>query len=150
MVPRAIQCYFVFLLNFISWMRQALGEVPIICEEKQTFALCVQAPDVEQPRKFCWQQIKNSVAHVRISPGRNKSGGLVQHDGEGRGNVNKFAIDLDVVALVGLRAEVGASLAIDSNASRCDQFITVPARSDTGGGEETIQAHNRDSQIVKS
>src|SRR5438034_4835470 len=33
-VPRAIQGHFVFLLNFVTWMRQALCEISIICEKK--------------------------------------------------------------------------------------------------------------------
>ncbi len=136
--PRAIQCHFVFLFNFVTWMRQALCEISVICEKKQTFGLCVKAPNVEQPRELCRQQIKNSIAHVRISPGRNESGGLVQHDGERRCDLNNLAIHLDVVAPVGLRAEVGAGFAVDSDLARCDQFIAMPTRSDTSSGEEAI------------
>jgi hypothetical protein len=137
-IPWPIQCDLVFLLDFVAWMGKPLREIAIICEEKQTFGWCVQTPDVEQPREFCREQIENSVAHVRISPGRNKSGGLVQHDGERRGEMNKFAIHLDVVARVGLCAEVSTRFTVDSDQSRRDQFIAVPARSDTGRGEETI------------
>ena len=46
-VPRAIQCHFVFLLNFVTWMRQALCEISVVCEQKQTFGLCVQTSNVE-------------------------------------------------------------------------------------------------------
>jgi hypothetical protein len=137
-VPRAIQCHFVFLLNFVTWMSEALCEISITCEKKQTFGLCVQAPNVEQPREFCRQQIKNSIAHVRISPGRNESGGLVQHNGQWRRDVNKFAIHLDVVAPAGLRAEVSAGFTVDSDPARRDQFIAMPTRSDTRSGEEAI------------
>jgi hypothetical protein len=113
-------------------------KVSIICQKKQTFSLCIQAPNVEQPREFCRQQIKNSIAHVWISAGRNESGGLVQHDGERRRDMNKFAIHLNMVALAGLRAEVSAGFTVDSDPARLDQFIAMPTRSDTGGGEETI------------
>src|SRR5262245_54311680 len=123
-------------------MRQSLCEISIICEKKQTFGLCVQAPNVEQPREFCWQQIKNCIAHTRISPGRNESGGLVQHYGERRGKVNKFAIHLDVVARAGLGAKVSAGFTINSNPAGSDQFIALPSRPETGRGEETIEAHN--------
>lgn len=137
-VPGAIQCHFVFFLNLVTWMRQALCEISVVCEKKQTFCLCIQTPNVEQPREFCRQQIKNSIAHVRISPGRNESGGLVQHDGEWRRDVNKFAIHLDVVAPAGLRAEVSAGFTVDSDPARRDQFIAMPTRSDTRSGEEAI------------
>jgi hypothetical protein len=37
-----------------------------------------------------------------------------------------------------LRTEVSASFTIDSDLARRDQFVTVPARSDTGRSEETV------------
>jgi hypothetical protein len=119
-------------------MRHVLCKIAIICEKKQTLGWRVQTADVEQPREFWRQQIKNSVAHVRISPGRNKSGGFVQHNGEQRRNVNKFAIHLHVVARAWLRAEVSAGFAVNSDPARRDQFIAVPARSKPRRGEETI------------
>jgi hypothetical protein len=140
-IPRAIQSHFVFLLNFETWMRQALRENSIVCQKEQTFGLCVQTPDVEQPREFCRQQIKNRIAHVRISPSGNESCGLVQHDGERGGKVNKFAIHLDVVARAGLCAEVSAGLTIDSDPACGDQFVAMPARSDTRSGEIAIKTH---------
>ena len=69
----------------------------------------------------------------------------MQHDGERRRDVNKFAIHLDVVARVGFYAEVSASLTVDSDAALSDQFVTVPARSKTSCGKEPIKTHNRDS-----
>jgi hypothetical protein len=103
--------------------------------------LCVQTPNVEQPGKFCRQQIKNSIARTGICSGRNESCGLVQHDGERWCDLNKFAIHLDVVALAGLRAEVSAGFTVDSDPASRDQLITMPPRSDTRSGEETIKAH---------
>jgi hypothetical protein len=65
----------------------------------------------------------------------------VQHNGQWRRDVNKFAIHLDVVAPAGLRAEVSAGFTVDSDPARRDQFIAMPTRSDTSSGEEAIQAH---------
>jgi hypothetical protein len=119
-VPRVIQCHFVFFLNFVTGMRQTLGEISVICKKKQTFGLCVQPTNVEQTREFCRQQIKNCIAHARIFPGRNESSWLVQHYGERRGNVNKFAIHLDVVARVGLGAKGSAGFTVNSNSAGSD------------------------------
>jgi hypothetical protein len=149
-VPRTIQCHFVFFLDFVTWMGEALGKLAISCKEKQALGLCVQAPNVEQPRKFCRQQIENSVADVRISPRGDESGGLMEHDGERRGDPNKFTIHFDVIATAGLRAEVRADFTVDRDPPRRDQFIAITARSDTGCGEKTVETHNRDSQFVKS
>ena len=74
----------------------------------------------------------------------------MEHDGERRRDPNKFAIYFDVIATAGLRAEVRAGFTIDSDPPRQDQFIAIPARSDAGCGEKTVEAHNRDSPSVKS
>jgi hypothetical protein len=144
-IPRPIHRHLVFLVDFVTWMGEPLGKLALICEKKQAFGLCVQTPDVEQPREFCWQQIENSVTGVRISPGGNESGGLVEHDGERRGDLNKFAINLNVVTRGALRTEIGADLPVDRHATGRNQFIARPARSNAGRGEETIEAHDRDS-----
>ena len=83
---------------------------------------------------------QDSVARVLIFSGRNKSGGFMQHDGKRRSDVNKFAIDLDVVMCAGLCAEVCAHFTVDGDATRPDQLITMSARSDAGGCEKTVEA----------
>ena len=126
--------------QFCNGDGEALSEIAIICEKKQTFGLCVQTPDVEQPRKFCRKQIENCIADMQIFPGRNESGWLMQHDGERRGNVHKFAIYLDVVAPPGCALKsvqvlpliVTRPAAINSSQCRRDP---IPA------AEETIEAH---------
>jgi hypothetical protein len=54
--------------------------------------------------------------------------------------VNKFAIHLDVVASVGFCTEVSTNLTVDSDLPSRDQFIAMPPRSQTRGGEEAIKA----------
>src|SRR6266404_9331596 len=140
-VPRSIQRHLIFLVGFITRMSDALRECAITCEKKQTLSLRVQTPDVEEPGKFLWKQIKDSVARMLIFSGRNKSRWLIQHDRKRRSDANKFAIDLDVVIRARLCAEVCADFAVDGDATRCDQLITMPARSDASGREKTVKAH---------
>jgi hypothetical protein len=68
-IPWPIQGHLVFLVNFVTRMRKPLCEITVVCKKKQTFRLRVQASDVEQPREFSRQQIKDSVACVRVLPG---------------------------------------------------------------------------------
>ena len=68
----------------------------------------------------------------------------MQHDGKRRRNVNEFAIDLDVVATAGLGAEISAGFTVYRDLAGCDQFIAMPARSDTRGRQEAIKAHDRE------
>ena len=57
--------------------------------------------------------------------------------------MQQFAIHFYVVARGGLRAEVGADLAVNRDAARGDQFIAMTARPDASGGEETIETQGR-------
>src|SRR5437899_3844115 len=81
-IPLPIQRHLIFLVDLITRVGKPLGEFAIICEKKQTLSLRVQTPDVEEPGKFLWKQIKHSVARLLIFSGRNKSGGFMQHDGK--------------------------------------------------------------------
>ena len=108
-------------------MREVLCQIAIISEKQQALGLCIQASDIEQPRELCGQQIENSVARSWISPGRNEPAGLMQHDGEQRGDVNKFSIHFDVVPGSGFRAEVRAGFAVNRHPAFGDQLVTLPA-----------------------
>ena len=133
-VPRPIERDLIFLFDFITRMGQPLGEIAVVREEEEAFGLGVEAADVEKTRQMRRQQIEDGVARVRIAPGRNKSGRLMQHDVEPALAVDEFAGDFDVIALAWLGAEVGADLAIDRDAAGRDQFIAMPARPETGCG----------------
>jgi hypothetical protein len=148
-VPWPIQSHFIFLVDFMARVREPLRQFAIICEEKQTFSLRVQAPDVEEAGKFLWKQIKDGVARVLIFSGRDKSRRLVQDDGKCRSGSNEFAIDFNVVVRARLCAEVGADFTVYGDATRCDQFITISARSNAGGGEKAIETQGRSYKVEK-
>ena len=73
----------------------------------------------------------------------------MQHNVEPTLAVDEFAVDFDVIALSGLRAEISADLAVDRNASSRDQFIAMPARTEPGRGKETIQAHGARARLKR-
>ncbi len=131
-------------------MRQALCEIAVVCQEKQTFSLGVQPANVKQPRKFRRKQIKDRIADVRIFSGGNEPGRLVQHDSKRRRTANQFAIYFDMIAWLRLCAEICADRAVDRDSTRPDQFIATATRSHSRGGEETVEAHNRDSLTRES
>ena len=65
----------------------------------------------------------------------------MQHDCKRWSDANKFAIDFNMIIEAGLCAEVRADSAIDGDPTGRDQLITMSARSDACGREETIEAH---------
>jgi hypothetical protein len=55
--------------------------------------------------------------------------------------VDQLAVDFDVVAFAGLRAEIRANPAVDGDTAGGDQFVAMPARAEPGCGKKTVQAH---------
>ncbi len=141
-VPRSIHRHLIFLLDLVTWVRKPLRQVAIICEKKQTFSLRIQASNIEETRKLLWKQIKDSIASVLIFSRRDESGGFVQHDSECRSDVDKFAIDFDVIARGRLRAEVCADFTVDGDATRCNQFVAMATRTDPSGSKEAIETQS--------
>ena len=122
-------------------MGEALGQVAIVGQEEEPFGLGIEPADVEETWQMRRQKIEDGIAGLGIAPGRNKPGRLMQHDIEPALAVNELAVDLDVVALRRLRAEIGADLTVDGHATVGDQRITMPPRTEPGRGEKTVQAH---------
>ena len=140
-IPRPIESQLVLLFDLVSGMGEALGKIPVIGEKKKTFGLGVEPADVEQPRQMRREEIVNGVARIRVAPGRNESGRLMQHDVEALLPMNEFAVDFDVVAVGRLRAEIGADAAVNGDATGRNEFVAMPARTYSGRGKEPVQAH---------
>jgi hypothetical protein len=83
---------------------------------------------------------------VRISSGRNKSGGFVQHNGKSGSGTNEFPINFDVVVWCRPCAEVSADTPVDGNATLRNELITMSPRTNAGSREETIEAQEKKLQ----
>jgi len=68
-VPLSIQRHLVFLFDLEPWMSEPLCQIAIVCQQEQSFTLCVEPADIEQARKLWRQQIEDRVACIRIAPG---------------------------------------------------------------------------------
>ena len=143
-IPRAIEGHFVFLFDFVARMRQALREIAVVGQDEKAFGLRVEPADVEEARELGRQEIENRVARIGIGAGGNEAGRFVQDDVELAFAADQLASDFDVIALRRLRAEVGADAAVDRDAPVGNQLVAMPPRTDTGGGEETVQAHGEE------
>ena len=114
-IPLPIQRYFVFLLDLIPRMGEPLGEIAIVGEKNEAFALRVKTADIEESGKFFGQKVEDGVASVHILSRRDEARRLVQQDGEQWFGMNKLAIHFHVVARTRLCAEVRADLAVDGH-----------------------------------
>ena len=137
-IPWAIECHFVFLLNFGARMHQPMREIAIVRQDEKSFALRIESTDIEEAREFRRQEIENRVARIGIGVCRDKAGRFVQDDVELGLAVNQLASDFDMVTCDRLRTEVSTDAAVDCNAPSSNQLVAMAPRTDAGGREETV------------
>jgi hypothetical protein len=122
---------------------EALRQVAVIGQNKKPLGLGVEPADVEKAGQMGRQKIEDGVPRIWVGARRNKTSGLVQDDVEPALPVHEFPVDLDVIPLSRLRAEVRADAAIDRDPARGNQFIAMPPRAQTGCSEKAVEAHKR-------
>jgi hypothetical protein len=137
-IPRPIECDLVFLLHFVTRMRQPLGEIPVVGQEEKAFRLGDEPADIKKMRKLGRQKIKDGIARVRVASRRDEAGGFMEDDGARQFELDSTAVHFDEIGLLRLGAEICAHLTVHGHAPGLDQFVTMPARAETGGGEIPI------------
>ena len=147
-VPGFVEGDIVFFVDLVTRMRQALREIAVVREDEQAFGLRVEAADVEQAGELRRQQIEDRVAGVWIGSSGNVSSRLMQNEVEPQLRPNDLATDFDVIFVGRFGAEISDHAAIDGHTSSRDQFITMPTRTNTRGGKETIEAHTLGGSLV--
>jgi hypothetical protein len=139
---RALDFDQVFLLNAVSGVKQALGELAVVREQDEPFALLIQTPDRIGARDL---RRRHELEHGRSAPGiahrAQDSGRLVEREVDRRRTCPQGGVvERDrVVQGIGPVAEVG-DLTVHADAPGLDQGLGVPARIDAGGRQDLLQA----------
>jgi hypothetical protein len=134
----------------IARVRQPLGQIAVVGQHHQAFAVCIEAADRKQ-MPLTGQIIEDRpavVVLVRLG-GRKHVAGLVQRHHDTRlVEAQPHIIDLDDIGFgVGFIAQFG-DLAVDAHTALFDQRLGAAARSDTGLCEKFLQTlfHSHDFQ----
>lgn len=141
-VPRSIQRDLIFLFDFVARVSEALREITVVRQDEQSFALCIEPTHVEKARTVRREEIEDRIARVWVTSSGDEAGRFMQDDVQVALRAHHFTPDFDVIARSRLCAEISANAAVDGNPTSGDQLIAVPAGTDTGGGEEAVQAHS--------
>jgi hypothetical protein len=130
-------------------VHEPLREVTIVCENEETFTLCIQPADIEETRKLRGKKIENRVARVGIASRRDKPGWLVHNNVQWPFGVDEFPIHFYMIARSRLCAEVRANVTIDRDASSGDQLIAMPSRANSSRGKDAIKTHGANVKKLK-
>jgi len=118
-----------------------LREFTVIRQQQQAFALSVEPADVGERRKFRREQIVNRIGYVWIASRTDESSRFIEQNVNGRGLMNEFAIDFDVIGCRWLEMKIATRFSIHGDATAGDQFVRAAPRSHAGGSEKAIEAH---------
>jgi len=101
LIQRFIDFHGVFLNHLVGWMCQFLPELPVVCHNKQAFAVLVETPHAKEFQRFHFRgkEVEYGPPPVRITVGAQEAFGLVHgKDNLRRGLLRQLqAVDLDIV-----------------------------------------------------
>jgi hypothetical protein len=140
-VERAIQEDLVFLLDLVTGMGQVEREVAVIGQDEQSLAIAVQAADVEEAGPLAGEKLKDGAAIVRIRCGAEVAARLVKEDVEVLVGLDALAAHFDEIGIGDLGGEILTDVSVDRHGAIADEALATAPGTETGGSEETIDAH---------
>lgn len=116
---RAIDEHAIFFFDRKTWMGQTVGQVAVVRQQDQPFAIGVEAPNRENAN-VVWDELRYGGTVVCVTRCRNHPNWLVQHEIAVRlgwlTHVNNLSVDGDAIMLrVRARANLAHDTAIDGN-----------------------------------
>ena len=134
----------VDLFDLEAGVGQAMGQLPVVGDQQQPFAVLIQSPDGEQPLGRLGEQVDHPGTSLGIAVGAEHPGRLVDEVVRPAVNVEPFAIEADILH-VGIDAgpQFGDGLTIDGHAARGDVLFATAAGADAGHRQQPLQPHAR-------
>lgn len=132
---------FVLLARAVARVRDGVKPAAVVAEEEHPLGLDVEATRVGERVKIGGQQIVHGASRVRIVPRAGVSRGFV-HEGITSFRVGDgAAVTLHAVGGgMDARREVADDGAVERHASFGDEAFDAPARAESRGGEEGVDA----------
>ena len=124
-------------------MGQPVGQVAVVGQQQEAFAVGVEAADREHSR-VRGDHVDDRRAAVGVSRSGDDPGRLVQQvmDEAGLG-ADRRAVDLDAVGRGVDPAPQFRDLAVDGDPALGDEILTGPAAGHAGGGENLLELVSR-------
>jgi hypothetical protein len=127
----------------ISRMGQSLSKIAVVGEQQQAFGFHIQSADVKEAFRKVLEIVPHTGAVLwMIMHGRNHAAGLIESQIDLLASCgDPFAIYLDQLAFrIDSHAHFTHNFAVYAHTSSFDEGLADAATSDTGGGEDLLEA----------
>jgi hypothetical protein len=124
-------------------MKEAIGKLPVIGEQKKSFGVVVEAADRKNPYAEIGEKIQDSPAAPGIGCGGYATGGLIEGENNALGlERNGLSVEANAVRQrIDAAAEFGP-LTVHLNPALPDQFLGGASRSDSSPREKFLKPHH--------
>jgi hypothetical protein len=123
-------------------MSHAMGQFTVVGQENQTFAALVQSANGEQSQFTRRHQVDCARPALGIAAGAQVAARLVQQEVSRRIAPHQLSVDAHFLLLrINARAQIADDLAVYADSSVDDVFFAFAARTESGRGEEPLEAH---------
>jgi quercetin dioxygenase-like cupin family protein len=131
-------------------MREPLGEVAVVGQQQQSLGVVVEPSDREHARADAGNQVHDGGTSFGVGNRADVAARLVQHEIDpGFGAVQQLAAHPNMVdGGIGAGAQFGDGLAVDGDKPAGNQLFGLAARSNSGGGDDLLEAFGRHISIV--
>src|SRR5688572_3194377 len=138
--------------DFVTRMRQARGEIAVVCQQQQPFAVVVEAANRVDVFAHAMEQVDHRLTTLRIGAGGDDARRLVQQDvAMALRGAQPPAVNADVVGQrVGLDAHFTDRPAVDRDAPFLDQLLGRTPRGDARLRQDLLEAETRRTAVHTS
>ncbi len=135
--------------HLVARVNQLVGQFAIVGDHQQSDAVFVESSDAEQAGSHAGEQVDDPGSTSGVIVGAQVSWRLVQQVVLGPFGANGFSVDDDSLRCrIDSHSELIGSLSVDADSSGEDQCFTGSSRSDSGPGQDFLQADSSRSIIV--
>lgn len=127
--------------DLVGGVKESIGEIAVVGEEKQAFGFVIEATDGIDPFGDLWEEIEDGGTAEIVVAGGDISARLVEEEIDfGFGGGERFAVDGDGV-LIRVNAHPDlCGFSVDLDLALEDHLFGFAARGDPGFGKDFLQA----------
>ena len=133
---------FVFLLDALAGVHEAVRKVTAIGHEEEAFAFFIEPSDVVEVLKLGGEEVVDGQAVVGVTAAADVAFGFVEGEDDAFGGAHDAAIDPDFVFVADDGAKAAGVGPVDGDLAFSDDGFDAPARTEATQAKKAVQSHD--------